>query len=233
MIYWLTQSSESHPDLGFSASSTEVLSAEERQKFGVLKTDKRRHDWLLGRWTAKRLLQAVIHARHGVTLPLNRVNILPDADGAPLVSINEYAPFTLSISHSKGTAFCGVIECEAWPLGVDIERIEPHSEVFVADYFTTAEVDRINSSPPRTHDVLVTAIWCAKEAVLKALRVGLRVDTWAVTCLIEPPAKLPLAWQPFGIALDGARLKSAVPALTGWWRVQNGYVLTLASRCSA
>lgn len=139
MFYWLVQSQDAHPDLAQGIPPDGLLNAVEQARFVTLKTEKRRRDWLLGRWTAKRLLQGVVCETGGECFPLNEFTVDNDADGAP--TINYQLPITnfrfeLSISHSHGYAFCAVAER---PIGADIEWIEPRSDEFIADYFTEAE----------------------------------------------------------------------------------------------
>jgi 4'-phosphopantetheinyl transferase len=78
-------------------------------------------------------------------------------------------------------------------------------------------------------DALVTAVWSGKEAALKAIHEGLRVDTRGVSCQIEAPKELPKAWRPYhtrwGRKLDPLHH----PKLRGWWMVSGQYVLTLAT----
>jgi phosphopantetheinyl transferase (holo-ACP synthase) len=76
-------------------------------------------------------------------------------------------------------------------------------------------------------NVAVTAVWSAKEAVLKALHLGLTVDTRSVACMIEPLGERPLTWTPFTIHCDNTKLAQTAPALTGWWRTYENFVLTL------
>jgi len=38
---------------------------------------------------------------------------------------------------------------------------------------------------------------------------------------------LDAARTPFGVVCDNGRLPQSAPALSGWWRVQDNYVLTL------
>ncbi|MCB8986887.1 MAG: 4-phosphopantetheinyl transferase family protein [Ardenticatenaceae bacterium] len=56
------------------------------------------------------------------------------------------------------------------------------------------------------------AVWSAKEAVLKALHLGLTVDTRCVECLIAPVAERPSTWTPFTIGCDDGCLFSPPPA---------------------
>ena len=62
-------------------------------------------------------------------------------------------------------------------LGCDLEVIEPRSEEFVADYFTTEEQKMVSQAPIADRSKLLALLWSAKESALKALREGLRFDT--------------------------------------------------------
>jgi 4'-phosphopantetheinyl transferase len=233
MIHWLVQSSTVHPALRRESAPEGLLSPAEQARYRALKTDKRRADWLLGRWTAKHLLQAMLEAAEGKLFPLDQLSVINNADGAPLALIEGHPPLSLSISHSHGQAFCAAIRHPAWPLGADMERIEPRSPAFVEDYFTQAELERVRRSEQlsvQARDTLVAAIWSGKEATLKALRLGLSVDTRAVACLIEPAAAPPQTWTPFAVQLELSRLPALPPSLMGWWRVWNDYVLALVSQ---
>ncbi len=223
MIYCLLQSSSAHLDLSTGQVPLELLTPAEQKYFEQLKAEKRRHDWLLGRWTGKRLMQAVI----GKGIPLNAIEILPAEDGAPMVRVQASqgrGPWMLSISHSHDCGFCGGVEGDV-PLGVDIERVEARTEGFARDYFVGEELALVETTPREGRDGIVTAIWSAKEAALKAIRVGLLLDTSAVTCL---PQGNGLDWSPLTITWNALKLKRAAPALTGWWRRQGDFVLTLA-----
>lgn len=237
MIRWLVQSVNVHPDLARGVPPVGLLSAGEQARFAGLKNDKRRRDWLLGRWTAKKLVQRVAWESSGSVVPLDQLIVSNDADGVPIVdcqlSIVNYQ-LNISISHSNGHALCAVVEDRV--IGADIERIEKRADGFAEDYFTEEELERIAYCvlrvPPvdmqyALRDMLVTAIWSAKEAVLKALHVGLRVDTRSVRCLLAPTGNRPWEWMPFTIELDEQGLNRAAPALAGWWRTLDEYVLTL------
>jgi len=227
MFHWLVQAQDAHPDLARGIPPIGLLSEMEEDKFLSLKSEKRRRDWLLGRWTAKHLLQRLIKQQTGENMPLNEIIITNDRDGVPLFTVHcsLFTDYGLSLSHCDGRAFCVVTERPSQPIGADMEKIEPRLPGFAEDYFTEAELIGLRNTEYRIRDLLITAVWSAKEAVLKALHLGLSVDTRAVTCLFAPVER-PSTWQPFTIHCDEGRLgRTAVP-LTGWWRSDGNYILT-------
>jgi 4'-phosphopantetheinyl transferase len=206
MIHWLIQTTEDVPqDFGW-------LGAAELERCSALKTEKRRADWLLGRWTAKNLVQSVV----GTALPLEAISIIKRADGSPAIYLGQQPMFSVSISHSRGVGFCALTK--GGRLGADIEAVEPRIPVFIEDYFAAPEQMLVERAADR--DLLVTAIWSAKEAVLKAQRLGLTVDTRTVLCLIE--AGQGLDWTSFPVEASAGQF-------SGWWRRLDHFVLTLVS----
>ncbi len=80
------------------------LATEERLRLDAFRIAKRRDDYLLGRWTAKR----AIAARMSPSPPLETIAIRAAADGAPEAFLDD-APlaFTVSVSHSLERALLG------------------------------------------------------------------------------------------------------------------------------
>lgn len=239
MIRWLVQSTDDHPDLARSAPPG-LLHTDEAALFAGLKIEKRRRDWLLGRWTAKRLLQTELAESRGAVVALDRLLIAADAQGAPYAALAGAGglparlPYSLSISHSGGRSFCALHEVaaatgERFALGADIEMCEPRGARFVADYFAPAEAELLAAAAPAEQTELVTTIWSAKEAVLKALREGLRLNTREIVCLPHP-AQVE-GWTPFDIRFSPSLQSPHTGAWSGWWRRAPGNaaaVLTLA-----
>jgi 4'-phosphopantetheinyl transferase len=272
-----------------------LLSAAEIARLDGFRVEKRRREWLLGRWTAKRLLQTYLEKHTGQRPPLDALIVGRDPGGVPVVVADpertppallpaeqpvlvpliaeaglrpgEQAPmvlgvrlpFCLSISHSGDTAFCALHPLKGGvadnggrdsapvpglaQLGADIEAVEARSALFQNQFFTAAEMTLVEQAVPAQHDTLTTAIWSAKEAVLKALRLGLTVDTRRVTCLPSlpryPGAQVSQGWLDMVVTCDPVLLRlytertgrkpETTFTLAGWWRMGNGYVLTLAS----
>ncbi|HNB54068.1 MAG TPA: 4'-phosphopantetheinyl transferase superfamily protein, partial [Anaerolineales bacterium] len=104
-------------------------------------------------------------------------------------------------------------------------------EGFVGDYFVGEEIALVDAVPRVSRERVVTAIWSAKESALKAIRVGLLADTFAVKCLPQGDGLTNVKhqdWSPVLIEWDLSKLKRAAPPLTGWWRVWKDFILTIA-----
>jgi len=251
-IRWLVQSIEDAPDAGET-----WLNSREAARLAGLTVEKRRQDWLLGRWTAKGLIQSMLAEEGQPPLPLASLVIDNDPDGAPFAA-REAAdggglwrmPVSLSISHSHGLALCAAADLRRTPgvtVGADVEWVEPRAQSFVHDFFAPEEIgllageqkpsflEKLGFSAFSDYDTLATAIWSAKEAVLKALRAGLRVDARAVICLIEPPLTINEQWTPFAIHFSDRLPLSEARGSTwsGWWRRMEawpGFVMTVVAR---
>lgn len=217
-IYWLEQSDADVP------ASSDWLSANEAIRLGAMRFAKRRADWRLGRWTAKHALAACLH------LPVDdaslaSLEIRAAASGAPEAFLDgQGACVAISLSHRDGTALCSVgSACDEF--GCDLEKIEARSDAFIADYFTAHEHDLITRTPDAQRPLLLALLWSAKESALKALRVGLRVDTRSLSVAPREAGVLPAtrAWRPLRILDTGAR------RFWGWWRVEGCLVRTVVS----
>ena len=236
-VSWLVQSSAGYPDILAAEAPANLLSRQEQAKLATLHVDKRRRDWLLGRLTAKQLLQAVLYDEKGIGLRLDQIEIDNDPDGAPFASLltEESAEprrlsWSLSISHSNGAALSAVHPTAT--VGADMERIETREWNFVRSYFSPAEIDLVESSPSAERDMLITLIWSGKEALLKVLREGLRLDTRTIICLFDVSRASTTEWIPYEIILQ-AQLPELPSRWSGWWRLwqtEIPFVLTLAAR---
>lgn len=222
MITWLTQTERDLPALAPSA----WLSLPERERLAALRVEKRRREWLLGRWTARRLIQRHL-AESGLACDPRDLEIVAAPSGAPTIGACQPAVqaaldgWHLTISHSQGRALCALARTPA--IGADIEQVAPRHPAFAGDYFTPIERAAVAAAPPERRELLITAIWSAKEAALKALRLGLSVDTRRVECRVAPASGG--AWATVALSCDPIL---EAPPLRGWWRVSEGYVLTLA-----
>lgn len=196
------------------------LTSDERARLDGFRFEKRRRDWLLGRWAAKVALQAITGLSHR---DIARFEIASATDGAPLPRLdNRPYPVALSLSHSNNRALAAVMQA-ATPLGCDLELVESRGPGFVETYFTTAECEAVERANPEDRDTLITVIWSAKESALKALRHGLRVDTRSV----EVSADGEIATADW----NSARVFASDEGTFGcWWRVDGSSILTVVAR---
>lgn len=232
VIQWLIQTSDAHPALARGLSPEGLLTDKETAVFTNLNVEKRRKDWLLGRWTAKKLLQQVHFQMSAEWLPFKSFEILAGKDGAPRVTLapTNQAPdlhYSISISHSNHTALCAVIAGENFPIGADLEWIESRPLTFAENYFTENEQKFLQQIPPEQNDFWVTAIWSAKEAAFKAVREGLRLDTRQIECRFEDDRQAAAEWIPFSMTW-GQDVADRYPQLQGWLKTKADYLLTLA-----
>ena len=148
------------------------LAPGERSRAQALGIPWRREDFLLGRWAAKRLLSTVLGCAPGPGLEIRAA-----ASGRPEVLLDgQPLRLSLSLSHRQGMALAALDDAGS-PLGVDLEAVEPRSDAFVRDYFTHKEIAAVAAGE---RDLIANLIWSAKESALKALGVGLTMDTRAV-----------------------------------------------------
>jgi 4'-phosphopantetheinyl transferase len=215
---------------------------------------KRRADWLLGRLTAKSVVVEALREvlpgdwRAAAIEIANEPSGMPYArlarDAYPIAAFapGERLPVSVSISHAEGHALCAatcatVDGGSRATLGIDLGRVEPRSRELVATFFTDDEQRFVRDAPALRRDLRANLIWCAKEAVLKALGLGLTVDTLDLTCLPErgpiDPAVWSLApagdaWRPF-VARCGPALAPGEGTIRGIWRAFPGFVGALAS----
>jgi 4'-phosphopantetheinyl transferase len=236
-VYWLEQAEADIPQ------ENDWLSQSESIRLGSLRFAKRRADWRLGRWTAKCAVAAYLNLPAHPRV-LAQIEIRPAPSGVPEVFFaSKPAPATISLSHRAGTAICAVA-APGVVLGCDLEMIEPRSDAFVSDYFTADEQALVARTPAANQPGLLALLWSGKESALKALRVGLRLDT---RCVIVSPgddavpqgddqgecvgvSALPFAlscgrddWRPLRVRYAGGCV------FHGWWMSASKLVCTVVA----
>jgi 4'-phosphopantetheinyl transferase len=186
------------------------LGPHEHAVVAALRFAKRRTDWRLGRYAAKRAAAGWLG--HPSDPPaLARLEVLADDTGAPRLHCDGETPLALSLSHRAGWALAAVAPPDV-ALGCDLEVVEARSEAFLADYLTPYEQALVAAAEPWDRARWASLVWCAKECALKALREGLRLDTRSIELTVrrgEPER----GWFPVG-----ARAASDGRTFEGWWR---------------
>jgi 4'-phosphopantetheinyl transferase len=232
-VHWLEQTESDVP------AENRWLSAREMSFLQGMRFAKRRNDWRLGRWTAKRALAACLNLPSDASALAN-TEIRAAPSGAPeLYLLDQKSYVTISLSHRSGRAMCAVAlsgEC----IGCDLEMIEARSNAFTADYFTVNEQTLVERMPAEKRPLMVTLLWSAKESALKAMHMGLRLDTTRLDVEFVDDL-LPLAeqarhppfvpegvvdpnwWRPLLVRYSGSQV------FRGWWRHANHLVRTVVS----
>jgi phosphopantetheinyl transferase (holo-ACP synthase) len=180
------------------------LSAAERERDGVLRSPKRRLEWLAGRLAAKYLFLHRLEMGfpnegqqwRPTLLQLSAESL--DAFPARMYQAIELSPSTdpqcggpglrwcgrtmeesVSISHAGNNA-CACLSAGG-TVGVDLEIVAPRVEAFYRSNYTETEkhwVNRSASIEPFSQDWLYTLLWTFKEAALKA-RAVLQKNSWS------------------------------------------------------
>jgi 4'-phosphopantetheinyl transferase len=211
-VYWFEQTTADVP------RKFDWLSPAESARLNGMRFPRRRSDWLLGRWTAKQALSLCLGPSH-----LEEIEVLAAPSGAPEVRIaGKPAAVEISLSHRSGTAACAVARTHC-ALGCDLETVEPHSDAFVADFFTSEEQALVARAHAEHRLRLIAVLWSGKESVLKALRCGLRIDTREVVVTLHDTLAPDAAWLPLEACYAGTQV------FRGWWRCSDDLVRTLVA----
>jgi len=231
-VYWMACSFEDLPD------HDHWLGGDERAHLAALHVPKRRHDWRLGRWTAKQAVSRALDPAGCAEecanpAAMDWIQIIAADDGAPEPWLtwprnppggrrrwpaSEWPAgrpdVNLSLSHSGDRGFA-TASSSRLALGCDVERVEPRSETFIADFLAAEELPGLNRLSRIFHrDLAATLFWSAKESALKVLRTGLRDDTRSVLVDVDTQnGEL--------VAVSGKR------EMRGWWWVDEGFVHTV------
>jgi 4'-phosphopantetheinyl transferase len=122
---------------------------------------RRQRDRLAGRLAARRAVQALLG--HGDWI------LRTAPSGAPVVDLPAPQEPRITVTHRDGQALAAA--CLQGQLGLDRERPQLRSPSFLATWLSPGERTWAGDDPWRQ-----TAVWCVKEAVLKALGTGMAID---------------------------------------------------------
>jgi 4'-phosphopantetheinyl transferase len=214
-VFWKIQDQQEFVDL-------EWLSPTEFTHQQSFRFPKRKEDWLSGRWVAKSLLLKT--SKHLQNCQLSDFSIENYADGSPNVVRNgEILPGSISISHRSGFVSAAWAPNPNDKIGIDLEAIEPKPASFVEDYFTAHEIRNVFEQKPEEQPLISSLIWSAKEAVMKALQTGLRIDTRQIEIQIPSGAEIN-GWKKLDISVYPGDYQTA----SLFWRQSGSIINTLA-----
>jgi 4'-phosphopantetheinyl transferase len=196
------------------------LSPREAAWIARMRFPKRRSEFRLGRWTAKKAL-ALYLGRPVEDLGAIEIGRAPDGAPAPLVDGSPAAAY-VAMTDRADQAVC-LVGPPGRAIGCDLELVEPRSDAFLADFLTPAERSLVSGRGEHDgRDLLANLVWCGKESALKVLRTGLRRDTRSVEVSL-PDGPAVDGWSPMSVrAAEGT-------VFPGWWQRFGAFVLTVAA----
>jgi phosphopantetheine--protein transferase-like protein len=205
-----------------------VLSRPERETFGAMKAVlQRRVEWLLGRIVAKDAVRDLLRRGSQALIPPADVVVAAEESGRPMVTEPwpgawGKAPH-VSIAHKAGVAVAAAASSEVFSgVGIDIESITSRDKNFHETAFTKHERELIDAEPENRRNVAATRIWCAKEALGKALGAGL-ADILAHVGVVD--------WEADGGVRVTASLPSrnSVAAVTVRTAIQHDFMIAIVA----
>lgn len=230
--YRLVLASE-YPSLAEGKPTAALLSPREEAILAGLAYLPRRRKWLLGRAAAKHLVRAMTEGE----VPAEAdISVLNQPSGEPFILVEGQGAWErpISISHRSGIGMAAAPIDSRSRIGADLETIEPRDPALTRQFFTDEEAALVPAGGEASDEV-IARIWSAKEAVLKLLGLGLRIDTRGVVVSFDADSiaggmgSAPEGWQlvrvnvvaplPRRDVLDGLRVV---------WRREAGHVLTVA-----
>lgn len=166
----------SNQELWLNALASAVLTANERENYAQMGgVAPRRLEWLLGRTAAKEAVRRLLVQNYNVYESSADVLIWKDNLGKPH-PLGDWEsqvsnPIDLTIAHTEGLIL-GAATAQG-RIGLDVESVKRDlTEDFLRGVFTLEEQELATKSGDGPTAVL--RFWCAKEAISKALGVGIR-----------------------------------------------------------
>jgi 4'-phosphopantetheinyl transferase len=190
-----------------------VLTKTERERAASFYFDRHRRLYLASH-TALRLLIASYTGHPPESLP-----IILNAMGRPVLEGRELSRLRFSLSHSGDMAVVALAADEA--VGVDVEQVRDFPDLMeIAQcYFTLSEASAIRRLQPLQRPAAFAVTWTRKEAVVKALGLGLNM---ALDSFDTGPADAPACATTDGVRWVNWTLLDLLPGA--------GYVGAVATR---
>ncbi|CAN5907762.1 hypothetical protein BH11PSE13_BH11PSE13_33140 [soil metagenome] len=159
-------------DAADAAQARDCLSADESARAARFVFERDRRRYLAAHIALREMLATVT----GSTA--NDLAFDVGAFGKPSLAAPSALRFNLS--HSAGAGLIAIDGSDgAAEIGVDIEVLRPlsYSAALAAEYFTAAEQQGLAATAPPDRDLAFLTCWTRKEACVKALGLGLSIDT--------------------------------------------------------
>lgn len=157
-------------DLDAPPADTGCLSRAERDRAGRFVFARDRERFVAAHVALRQLLSS----HTGVAA--SELEFVQGEAGKP--SLVRPAGVQFNLSHSKSVALIAIGTADV-EIGVDVEVVRPmpDAQAMAASYFTEAEQRALAALPPARRERAFLTCWTRKEACLKAIGLGLGVDT--------------------------------------------------------
>jgi 4'-phosphopantetheinyl transferase len=190
---WFLRSADAEPEL--TAAQLDVLAPEERERASRFRFDKDRRLYLASRVLLRNLL-----SRHSTVAP-RAWAFVADEYGKPRIVSPSGVELDVSVSHTNGLVCCAVAQRSA--IGVDAEDITRTVDMsaIVERCFSPGERRRLGRLQPMDARVEFFKHWTLKEALAKALGIGLSADFAALSFRLRGET----AAVSFGRSVEGTR----------------------------
>ena len=144
----------------------DCLNNQEKEYFDTLRCDKRKIDFLAGRYAAKMAI-----CRITKETDFQSINIIHGIFNQPVTLRLPNTNIQASISHTDCVSAAIAFPAEV-SMGIDIEKIDPDTRAVLTSQATDKERRVLKHLTSPFVDML-TLLWTAKESLSKALRIGL------------------------------------------------------------
>ncbi len=143
------------------------LHLEELKQVEAFRSDSRKASYLLGRYCAKMAL-----ARLHQDVKLSDIYIQAGVFTQPVVKSPLISNTRVSISHSENAAIAIAFQ-EEHPMAIDIETVKGDHSEMILSLLSDNERQFLTPASNMDQNILLTAIWSAKECLGKVLGTGL------------------------------------------------------------
>jgi phosphopantetheinyl transferase len=184
-----------HVALGPGSPAESWLSLGERARLQGLRLPKRRREWLAGRLAAKQAVCRRLGLRGPEAWPAIEIVSVRDGErrGRPSYTwAGRPGASVLSLAHAGGIALAALGEGDA-EVGVDLEPEQAFDPAAESLLLAPGEARRLGGLRGAERRRALTWIWVLKEALAKALGVGLRLRLPDVEVRLDPRAVTPPA----------------------------------------
>lgn len=210
-----------------------VLTRNERRAFAQKRgPELRQMEWLAGRTAAKDAVRIYLRKHYGLELLPADIEITQDEHGRPGVAGAWTRQLSvlpqISVAHSEGMAVAIAGNGgEGQHAGIDIQAVRELQPGFEEMAFDAAELHLLDGMPQAQRAEWIFRLWCAKEAVSKALGRGLMEGPSSVRILSVNVQNGMVTAAAQGKLADAVP-KAAGRELTAWTVREGAFVIATA-----